>query len=100
MVSLAFDIAEVIAGYAIGDGSVVADRVAQALSQIDDEELTLLVAAQDHTMFEAAFTARPDVNVVTDPTLSSGEARLRGRWSDTDLTRSGIRLALEEALDA
>ena len=100
MLTLAFDLAEVIAGHTIGDGSVIAERIEAALDEIDDDEITLAVSQHEKTMFEDAHQTRLGLTVVADATLQPGEATIRGRWSNADLTRKGIREALEQSLDA
>ena len=100
MLTLAFDLAEVIAGHTIGDGSVIAQRVEAALDEIDDDELTLAVSQHDQAAFESVYHNRLGLTIVADATLQPGEATIRGRWANADLTRRGIREALEQSLDA
>lgn len=101
MIVMAFELAELIAGHSLEhDGSVIAERVAAALDQIDDEQLVLNVAPADEEMFRKVYAMNPKVTVVASPQFSPGEAMLRGLWAEADLTRAGIRSVLEEALDA
>ena len=57
------------------------------------------VADVDADVIAAAFAGRADVDVVTDPSLSTGEARLEGAWAQAQLTRAARWNEVAEALD-
>jgi flagellar biosynthesis/type III secretory pathway protein FliH len=62
------------------------DRIASALTLIDDEGLTVFVSPGDVGEVSAGFATTPALTVVPDPALGQGEARVDGPWAHADLT--------------
>ncbi len=100
VVALAEDIARVVIGRTPHDGGAAAlDRVEAALERIDDRPVRVLVHPDDHDLMATALAGRPELSVSDDPSLLPGEVRLRGGWSQADLTRAAAWEAVRTALE-
>ena len=76
------------------------DRIREALADLDEDELDVLVGPEDLEHVTAALTTDSRVAVRVDPGLSQGEARIIGQWCDADLRWETVLDVLREALDA
>lgn len=76
------------------------DRIADALSQLDDDHLTVRVGPADLGEITAGVKGTNDVSVVPDPELGPGEARIEGTWCRADLTLPTAWGIVEESLRA
>ncbi len=95
----ALPIAEVVLGHAAhDDGDALTGRVATALARADDAPITIAVHPVDAGRLADLAAADPSLTVVADNALRPGEARLRGRWVDADLTQAATLAALAEVL--
>lgn len=75
-------------------------RVEQALSDLDGATLQILVASDDVEHLAGSFGKDSRYEIVADPDLSQGEARIVGEWCHADLRWSTVLDVLREALDA
>lgn len=73
-------------------------RIGQALDQIDDERLTVLVSPGDQGEVQAGFGSTPSITLAIDPSLGAGEARIEGTWARADLTLPAAWALIEESL--
>ncbi len=91
LIGLARDIAEVVYG-TVEDGraEVAAERILDAVSELDDTGIVVRVADVDAETVRSLLQKRPDLTVQPDPSLRSGEARISGRWASVDLTFDAI----------
>ena len=64
------------------------ERIEQAIETLDDEAITVSLSPRDWDHLASTVALPPNVSVDSDPTLSAGEARIRGTWSSIDLTRA------------
>jgi flagellar biosynthesis/type III secretory pathway protein FliH len=69
-------------------------RIESAMAGIDDDPLVVHVSAKDLEPIATGVTAwsanhGTQVQVVADPAVAPGEARVSGRWGHADLTRQG-----------
>ncbi len=74
------------------------DRIAAALTQIDDDQLTISVSPGDLGEVSAGFGTVPGLTVVPDETLGAGEALIDGVWAHADLTIPMAWAIVEEGL--
>ncbi len=96
---LAMEIARAVLGHEPHDGAVsLLAKVRDALANVDDRPLTLYVHPSDAELLGEALSDVDGLGLVADPTLAPGDARVQGRWSDADLTRSAAMLAVQRAL--
>lgn len=92
-------IAEAVLGHEPHDGGqAVAARVREALDQVVEPAATVHVHPGDHDLVARALADR-GVEVVEDPTLVPGDARVRGGWAEVDLTRATALQAIRGVLD-
>ncbi len=99
-IDLALVIAEFILGRAVHDGgAALASHVAAAISSLDDTDLEITVHADDHGIVERT-PSLSGARILVDQThtLEPGEARIRGRWSSVDLTRTAAFDVVREVL--
>lgn len=95
----ALELAERIVGHAPhDDGAALETRVRAALAEVDDEPLELAVHPVDAARLGAVTATDPRLELTTDPSLRPGEAKLRGRWAEADLTRAAAVAAATSAL--
>jgi flagellar assembly protein FliH len=85
------------------EGQVLLERVAEVLARLDDERVAVHLHPDDardlaEHVERAAAAAGLVVDLVPDPSIAPGEARLGGRWSRADLTRAGALAAVAELL--
>lgn len=86
VIELAVDIARRIVGDLPADaGAALAEKVAVALDEIDDEALVIRVNPTDAAAIEELVSGRADISVVKDTTLDDGDALISGRWARADL---------------
>ncbi len=96
---LAMDIARTVLGHEPYDGgAALIAKVRDALGSIDDRPLRLYVHPSDAELLGEALSDVDGLGLVADPMLAPGDARVQGRWSDADLTRSAAMLAVQRAL--
>jgi flagellar biosynthesis/type III secretory pathway protein FliH len=99
VVAAALELAAEIVGRAPPiDGDVLAERIRDALSAVDERELTLHLSREDHAALGEAMASRFDLAVAADAALAPGEARLTGAWARAELTREAAVGAIREAL--
>lgn len=100
-VTLACRIAEVVLGREPHDeGRALLERCRAALAALDDAPLTVRVSPSDAAVLREGLAADADAEVVEDGSLGPGEARIRGPWSQADLTRDAAWQLVREALGA
>lgn len=86
IVQVAIGLAEFVLGHANHDGGkVLMERLGQALSLLDDQELTIAMSSVDLPLADQIGAS--GIVVVEDPALQPGEARVTGEWARADLTR-------------
>jgi flagellar biosynthesis/type III secretory pathway protein FliH len=78
--------------------TVVLDRVREAVDLLDGDRLEVRVRPEHHAVLAAGLDD-PRLEVVADPTLPPGGARLRGADGGAELTRSALLAAAAELLD-
>jgi flagellar biosynthesis/type III secretory pathway protein FliH len=91
------DVAERLAREVVGrtppdDAMVVLDRVRQVIDALDDDHLEIRVHPDD----EAALAGHLDdarLQLVADPSVASGDARVLGAWGGAELTREALLAA-------
>ncbi len=94
---LARGIAEVVLGREPHDGGhALLRRCQEALAALDDTPLVVHANPADATVLRGVL----DADVVDDPALSLGEARVRGTWGRADLTRAAAWELVGEALES
>lgn len=99
VVALALEAARTVLAREPSRGAVDAlARVERALADLDDAHLTLQVAPGDADDVAQALSGHPTVTVVADPTLASGEARVRGAHALVDLRHAAIWETVAAAL--
>ncbi len=103
MVTEVLQAALTVAEYATGvqpvsDAAVLTERISQALESLDDEKVTISVNPADWDAVASNLQVPPDATINRDPTLQTGEARLRGTWSSVDLTRDAALSVAREVL--
>ena len=67
---------------------VLVERIEQAIETLDDEAIVVSLSPGDWDQVAPTVSLPPNVTVDQDPTLTPGEARIRGTWSSIDLTRA------------
>lgn len=98
VVALAVAIAERVIGAEPRAGGVaVAERVREALAAIDDKPLTVLAHPDDADAVRGAL-ADLSIDVVADASVQPGDARVRGPWSQIELTTQAAWDAVNRAL--
>ena len=99
LLELAAAIARAVTG---GEPTAAGDRlladVAAALEALDDAPLVVAVNSRDVKLLVDGLAGRPGVSVAEDATLSPGEARVRGPWALSELTRDALWSSVGEAL--
>ncbi len=86
VVDLAVDIAKRIVGALPDDaGAGLREKIALALTEIDDEPLVIRVSPTDAARIDDLFANRTDIAVVRDTTIDDGDALISGRWAQADL---------------
>jgi flagellar biosynthesis/type III secretory pathway protein FliH len=86
MVQVAIGLAEFVLGHANHDGGkALMQRLGDALSMLDDQQLTISMSEVDIPL--AGQIDAAGIVVVADPDLAPGEARVVGDWARADLTR-------------
>lgn len=96
---LAIDIAEAIVGTLDAEGvDLLVERVRRALAAIDDRPITIRANPDQADELDRAMAASDDVEVVADPAMSVGEARLVGPWSSAEVTWEAAWDAVRRAL--
>ena len=71
---------------------------AATLEALDDPQLVVAVNSRDLKLLVDRLAGRPGVSVIEDATLEPGEARLRGPWALSELTRDALWSSVGEAL--
>jgi len=94
---LAVEVATAVVGELPEEQLNLVTRVTEAIEALDDRPLTVLVNPGNVDLVNAARVL--DVEVVGDPLLGPGEARIHGRFGDADLTWQAVWHAVREALD-
>lgn len=95
----ALAVAEYVMGVApVTDAASLADRIRQAISDLDDEAIVVGVNPADWEAVSGLLQLPPHITIDRDPTLASGEARLRGTWSSIDMTRQAAMAIAREVL--
>lgn len=98
VVTLALAIAERVIGSEPRAGGVaVAERVREALAAIDDNPLTVMVHPDDADAVRGALRD-VQMEVLADPSLEPGDAKVRGPWSEIELTTRTAWDAVSRAL--
>ena len=99
LVELAAAIARAVTG---GEPTAAGDRlladVEAALEALDDAPLVVAVNSRDVKLLVDGLAGRPGVSVIEDATLEPGEARVRGPWALSELTRDARWSSVSEAL--
>ena len=96
---LSLAVAEFVVGELPHDGGRgLAVRIARALSEVEDEELTVAVHPDDLDVVSEAVAAEAGVRLLPDPAVPPGEGRIVGRWASVDLTREAAHEAARRAL--
>lgn len=86
VIDLAINIAKrVVAEIPHDAGAGLREKIALALTDIDDEQLVIRVSPTDAALVEDLFANRNDVTVVRDTTIDDGDALISGRWAQADL---------------
>jgi flagellar biosynthesis/type III secretory pathway protein FliH len=99
LVDLAAAIAEAVIGREPHDGGrALLARVRGALAATDDGPLTVHASPQDIEVIAAGLAA-VEVQVLPDPALQPGEARVAGPWAHAELTHAAAWAAIREVLD-
>jgi flagellar biosynthesis/type III secretory pathway protein FliH len=99
LVDLAAAIAEAVIGRQPHDGGrALLARVRDALAGMDDGPLTVHASPQDIEVIAAGLRG-VDVEVLPDPALQPGEARVAGPWARAELTHAAAWDAIREVLD-
>lgn len=78
-------------------GAATLRRIREVLEDLKDEPLAIAVNADDLDIISAGLNGA-EVTVAVDPHLKPGEARIRGAWSYSDLTRDAAWEAIRTAL--
>lgn len=100
VVALAAAIARVVVGREpVLEGAALLARVREALELIDDPTITVAAAPSDVEALSAGLADIVGMTVTPDPSLSSGEARVVGRWASAALTRESGWAAVRELLE-
>jgi flagellar biosynthesis/type III secretory pathway protein FliH len=86
------------------DTTQLLGRIEAALAAIDDDPLVVHASEAETAPLAAALASwshrhGTTVQVVADPTLAAGEARVSGRWGRADLTRRGAWEAVAAVLE-
>jgi len=76
------------------EGHGLAGLVAEAVDEMDDEQLTVAVSPGDREAVVARLAGAVGIDVVADERLGPGEARIVGRWVAAEFSRD---IALEAA---
>lgn len=99
VVDLAISIARMIVGEAATDAATgLADRLIEALGQIDDD--TLRVKVHPDTIQTLAPLLPDHLEIEPDQSLQPGDAVAVGRWARADLTIDRAWQNIREAFDA
>lgn len=99
LLGTALELAERILGHAPhDDGTALERRVREALAHIDEPSVELSVHPVDAERLGRLAAADQRLELTTDASLRPGEARLRGRWAEADLTRATAVAAARSAL--
>ena len=99
VVALAAAIARVVVGREPAPaGADLLARIRAALAQVDDPTVAIAVSPADVTSIAAGLTDVVGLNVVEDPSLPPGEARIVGRWASVELTRAAGWAAVADIL--
>ena len=99
VIQVALAVAEYVTGTEhISDPTVIAERIALAMETLDDENVVIAVNPADWDAVAANVQLPPDATIERDPTLQTGEARLRGTWSSIDMTREAALGVAREVL--
>lgn len=80
------------------EATAVLDRVTAAVALLDEDTLEVRLHPDDHELLATATIDRR-LELVADPTLSPGDARVAGRWGGAELTRRALLEAALAALD-
>lgn len=95
----ALDLAEAILGHAPhDDGAALEARVRAAVAELDDAPVEVAVHPVDAERLRAVTAADTRLELAIDASLQPGEARLRGRWAEAELTRAAAMEAARAAL--
>lgn len=92
-----------IAGFVVGrlppdEGGALADRISDAVSRLDDEDIVVAIHPQDWDAVRDAVRLPNGVTMERDPSLAPGEARIAGRWATAELTREAALQVAREVL--
>lgn len=100
LLTAALDLIERLAGELTIDADILCGRIEEALAELDGAPLQVRVASADAAHVRAGLSSDPRVEVVDDPALEAGEARITGEWCEADLRREAVLGVLREALGA
>jgi flagellar biosynthesis/type III secretory pathway protein FliH len=99
IVDLAIDIARRVVGELPDDaGAGLREKIALALTEIDDEPLVIRVNPTDAARIDDLFANRADIAVVRDATIDDGDALISGRWAQADLRLATAWTIVKEEL--
>ncbi len=91
-----------IAGFVVGAVPVAPEalgrRIAEALERLDDERLRVILNPDDRDGVVAALAGAVDLDVVVDPAMPAGSARLEGRWATAEFAPEIAMEAVRRAL--
>jgi len=80
-------------------GAAVLQRIRDVMEDINDEQFSIAVHADDLDIISAGLDGAK-ATVTVDPHLQQGEARIRGAWSYIDLTTAAAWEEIRTALSA
>ena len=99
VIALAIELARLIVGAAADAAAEgLAQRVMEAISQVDDPTMTVTVHPGDLEGLRRVLP--PDITLEPDPGLAPGDARAIGRWARVDLTIETAWKNIAAAFDA
>lgn len=92
-----------LADAALGDDRFLsieglADRITDAISTLDDTSLTISVSPEDLEPIAEHLTPPPGIDIRADRSVRSGEARIDGGWSSTEITKQSALDVIERTL--
>lgn len=91
----AIHIAEFVLGHAAHDeGVAITARIGEAMAELDGGPFTISVSPSDVESVTAAMAVEAGAEVIADPALAGGEARIGGPWGTAELTH---QIALDAA---
>ena len=96
-------LAEAVATAVVGatpptDALALLARVEEAAAALDDDPIRVLLSADDHAVLADTPVSDARLELVADPRLAPGQARLEGSFGGADLTRRALLAAALEVL--